>query len=583
MPLLRLLGFVFDLLLLPLRALRGRRVVPKGTFLTLAIDGGVVDILPARRFWEFREDKRVSLDELRETIDFFVVDPDVRGLLVTLTSLRAGISTCVALRDLLARARAAGKEVVVYLPRGGGTQEVLVATAASKVLLGPTTQLVALGFASHTRYVKSALDKAGIKPEIYACGEYKSAGESLVRDSMSDAQREQLGKLLDAFDNALVTAISDGRAVPRERARELVDGGPYFGQAAVDAGLADGIAYADEVPGLLGLPPAKRPGPFSKGFTPAAYYLVRRKKPRVRALRRGSIVAVIPVHGAIAHAGAPFGTFATDEALTQRVRAARLNKRVAGVILHIDSPGGSALASDVMHHEIEQLAREKPVVACMANVAASGGYYVAAPAHKIVCGRASITGSIGVVSARLTLGPLLSKLGVTVETVQRGARAGLLSASAPLSEDERGALSRELDATYAAFIGVVARGRKRSAEEIEQLARGRVYSGEDALAVGLVDVLGGFDVAMRELRALMPKEALNATPHVVRQHRNPVPPLELPSPESPHEHAAAYKRALWDLLLALTPRSEHALVSLALTGETNLTLWTAGSIDTSGA
>ena len=155
----------------------------------------------------------------------------------------------------------------MHLPLGGGTKEVLVATAGSKVFLGPAAQLAALGFASRTRYVKSALDKAGIVPEVYACGEYKSAGESLVRDSMSDAQREQLGKLLDCFDGALLDAIAEGRSVSRERARAIVDGGPYFGEAAIEVGLADAVAYDDEIPALLGLQGKGKgkPGPADGG------------------------------------------------------------------------------------------------------------------------------------------------------------------------------------------------------------------------------------------------------------------------------------------------------------------------------
>ena len=161
MPLLRFLGFLLDLLFYPLRALRRGKVVPEGTFLTLKIDGAVMDVLARPRFWEIRAQKAISLHDVRELVDHAIADPRVRGLLVTIKSLAAGMATSVSLRDQLARARAAGKEVVVHLPLGGGTKEVIVASAGSKVLLGPAAQLSALGFATRTRYVKSALDKAG--------------------------------------------------------------------------------------------------------------------------------------------------------------------------------------------------------------------------------------------------------------------------------------------------------------------------------------------------------------------------------------------------------------------------------------
>jgi protease-4 len=571
MPLLRLLGFLVDVLLYPIRALRRGRVVADGTFVTLKIDGAVADVLARPRFWEVRAQRAISLHDVRQIVDHVIADPRVRGILVTIKSLAAGMATSVSLRDQLARARAAGKEIIVHLPLGGGTKEVLVASAGSKVFLGPAAQLAALGFTTRTRYVKSALDKAGVVPEVYACGEYKSAGESLVRDSMSDAQREQLGKLLDRFDAALLDSIAEGRNVSRERARAIVDGGPYFGEAAIEVGLADAVAYDDEIPALLGLPRTGKPGLSTEGMVNAHAYLAARKRPLLRRITRAPVVAVIPVHGAIAHASSQFGNFATDDKLARMVRIARLDSRVKGVILHVDSPGGSALASDRMHHEIVQLAREKPVVACMANVAASGGYYVAAPAHKIVCEAVTITGSIGVVGARLTLEPLMQKLGITTETVQRGARAGLLSPSAALSEDERAALMRELEATYRTFVRVVAQGRKMKVDEVEPLARGRVYTGEDAKAAGLVDVLGGFDVALREVCAMLPAEIReHVEPHVVRAPRRAIPIMHPPT------DGEAGRRAASALLSALLPMPERTIVELAATGDRVLALWTGG-------
>jgi protease-4 len=573
MPLLRLIGFLFDLLLYPIRALMRSRVVDEGSFITLEIDGAVADVLAKPRFWERRAQKATSLHDVREIIDHVIADARVRGIVVTIKQLGAGMASALSFRSLLAKARAAGKEVVVHLPLGGGTKEVIVATAGSKVFLGPSAQLAALGFASRTRYVKTALDKAGIVPEVYACGEYKSAGESLVRDSMSDAQREQLGKLLDRFDAALLDAIAEGRNVSRERARAIVDGGPYYGEAAIEVGLADAVAYDYELPALLGLPRSKKPGPFTEGMIDGHAYLAARKRPLVRRLTRAPIVAVIPVHGAIAHAASQFGNFATDDKLARMVRRVRLDRRVKGVILHVDSPGGSALASDRMHHEIVQLAREKPVVACMANVAASGGYYVAAPAHKIVCEPVTITGSIGVVGARLTLEPLMARLGITTETVQRGARAGLLSGGAPLSEDERTALMRELEATYRTFVRVVAQGRKMKVDEVEPLARGRVYTGEDAKAAGLVDVLGGFEAALRELTTMLPAEVRNVVePHVVRPPRRPLPIMDPPS------EGEAGRRAASAMLAALLPAPERVVVELAATGDRVLALWMGGDV-----
>ena len=177
MAVLRFLGFLFDLLLYPLRALKRGKMVEEGTFVAIKIDGTVADVLARPRFWELRAQKAISLHEVREIVDHVIADPRVRGIVVTLKSLSAGMASTMSLRAQLARGRAAGKEIVMHLPLGGGTKELIVATAGSKVFLGPAAQLTALGFATRTRYVKRALDKAGIVPEVYACGEYKSAGE----------------------------------------------------------------------------------------------------------------------------------------------------------------------------------------------------------------------------------------------------------------------------------------------------------------------------------------------------------------------------------------------------------------------
>jgi protease-4 len=544
--LLRLFGFLFDLVLLPLRLLlrlAGRGRPRPGSWLRLAVDGAVADVVERPRFWRLRPVRATSLHRLGELVDAMLADDRIRGLVVELRSLRAGMASATSFRALLDRARTGGKEVVVHLPMGGDTKEIYVATAATKIFLGPATQLAPLGFRSTAHYVKRALDRVGIAPEVYACGEFKSAGENLVRDSMSAEQRKQLDRLLETFHEALVDAIAAGRGVTHDRAAAIVDEAPYFGRAAVESGLADDVAYEDELPPKLGIERGK--------LLDAGAYLARAKRPLVRRLRRPPAIAVVRVHGAIAHAGGPLSEVSTDERVIRTIRAVRRARGVRAVILHVDSPGGSALASDRMHHEIAQLAREKPVVVCMANVAASGGYYVAAPAKRIVAEPVTVTGSIGVVAARLSLAPLLDRLGVTTEVVSRGAHAGLLGGLEPLSEAERAVLRRELDATYKQFVSVVAHGRSMPEADVELLARGRVYTGRDAHAVGLVDVLGGFATAVAEARALLPeRDRARAEVIVARAPRSPVEPLDPP------------KQAAAALLDALTPPAERPLLTL---------------------
>ena len=241
------------------------------------------------------------------------------------------------------------------------------------------------------------------------------------------------------------------------------------------------------------------------------------------------MIGVITVHGAIAQAGPlPFMPLALDERIIAAIRVARASSSVAGVILHVDSPGGSALASDRIHHELVQLAAEKPLVACFADVAASGGYYVGAAAHLIIAQPTTITGSIGVVAARVIVEPLLARLGVHTEILKRGARAHLLDATIPFDDDDRAALDRELAGIYMAFKAVVAAGRKRSLEDVERVAQGRVWTGADALEQGLVDRLGGFDDALAAVRERIGRGAQHLAPQIVRGPRKGMTPLNPP-------------------------------------------------------
>ena len=284
----------------------------------------------------------------------------------------------------------------------------------------------------------------------------------------------------------------------------------------------DGVVYEDELRASLlgeGQEPPK--------LVRAGGYLSFRLARFFRPVRRRPYIAVLPIHGAITGGREARSGSAVEGAIVHAIRSLARDRRAAGVVLHVDSPGGSALASDLIHREVSLLAKKKPVVACFGNVAASGGYYVAAPASKIVAEPLSITGSIGVVMARLVARDLLEGMGVRTEVVRRAPHADLVSNPRPLDEDEHAILEREVEAFYRSFVGVVAAGRKREEGEIEPLARGRVWSGRDAHARGLVDVLGGLDAALAEVRRALPGPLPpRVEPRVVWPRGGEAPPLE---------------------------------------------------------
>lgn len=523
-----IVAFVLNLLrllLYPLHALRRRRAAPAGAWLTLRLDGPVADLAPPRLRWAiFRGLGRapLSIARLRELTRAMAEDPHVKGLFLDVRSPSAGPAVLTSLRDVISEIRAAGKDVIAYLPYGADNRALYLASAARLVVVGPETTVAPLGFAAHGRYVRRALERLGVEPEIFAKGMYKSAGESLVRDSMSDAQREQLGALLGTFHDTLVSALAQGRRVPREAAVRWIDEAPHSAVSALSLGLIDGIAYDDDLDRFL----APEGGPAR--LVPAERYLRKRHATRLRPLRRRPVIGVVEVHGPIvSQARVQLARVAAEPAVIAALRVARADPRVRGVLLHIDSGGGGALASDRIYHEVLRVAEVKPVVAYLSNVAASGGYYIASGAGAIVAQPETVTGSIGVVAARFVVGPLLERLGVFTDVVKRGARADLLSISRRLDDDERALFQRELDAFYQTFLRAVARGRNKPVEAIEPLAQGRIYSGADAHACGLVDYLGGFERALHELRDRLGEGGRSLDPVVIHPPRHVLPPTPI--------------------------------------------------------
>jgi protease-4 len=515
-------------LLWPLRRL-ARALGPRRLVLTLDLEGRPADldglVATPRARWLVRAPRRATLDDVRELARRLGSDPRVAGVVVTLRSLRGGAATAGALRDALVALRASGKDVVAHLPDGADSEALRVATAARLVVVGPGTTVAPIGYAAESRYLRRALDRAGLVPEVYARGTYKSAGESLTRDSMSEPQREQLDALLGARHEALVSALAEGRRVDRDRAARFVDEAPYPARDAVAAGLVDRAAYDDELVPLVEGAAAGTP------VVDALRWLGAARSRELVRLRSPGVIGVIPIHGPIV-SRAPFalGPVAVEARVVAALRAARASRRVRGVVLHIDSPGGSAVASDRIHRAIVRLAEVKPVVACLGDVAASGGYYAAVGAHSIIARPETVTGSVGVVSARLVLAPLLERLGVATEVVRRGAHADFLSSSRAASDAERAAIERELDAFYDRFLAVVAEGRRRPVAEIEPLAGGRVWAGVHAHERGLVDALGGFERAVEEVRARLGAGASRLEPRVVHAPRVPPAPPEAPPP-----------------------------------------------------
>lgn len=487
----RLLLLVLRVVFAPLWLLRHVLGRPRGRWVVLRLGSHVAEVAAEPPFWMrwvgASVPRRTRLSDVCELVDALAVDPHRVGLLLVVDPMDAGFATAEAIRDALGPLRAAGKQTVAYLPRGGGAKELLVALACDRVVVAPPVSLALPGVAAGGLYLGALLERLGLRLERFTRSEYKTAYETLERSRMSDGQREQLGAIVAGLGAALDGALeSRGLARPELEARGLCDA-----SFLVERGVAQAQLYEDELPAFLGLTAKEK-------LVPAGAYLAHARRRWLPRIRLRPYVGVIPVRGVIGEGDGP-GGIAT---LVGTIRTAHADPRVRAVVLHVDSPGGSALGSDLLHREVERLASAKPVVASFGNVAASGGYYVAAPARSIHARSSTVTGSIGVVAARPSAEGLLARLGVVREEVGEAPHSTMFDPARPLAPASREALERSIELSYRRFVEVVATGRRRTPEEVEPLARGRVYLGTQAHALGLVDGLGGYPEAVAEARRL---------------------------------------------------------------------------------
>ena len=501
--------------LFPLLWARRRLRRPRESWVHLRLRSRVVEFarpLPgiARLVPSLSAPRPTTLGALRRFTDLAVADRAIEGVLLEVPVLMTGWATLEAVRALVGRLRAAGKQVVVWLPEGGGNRELFLASAADRILASPRATLSPLGVAATTQHLKGLLDKVHVAVEVHRRAEFKTAAESLTDGAMSAPQRVQLDALLDTVDGALVAALAARKGMSEAKVRALFEKGFWPASDALAEGWLDGVCYEDGLGRAIsgeGRDPVR--------LVRASRYVRVVGRPWFVPVGRRPYIAVVPVHGPIVHgpggAGPGRAPTAGCEALTSTLRALARDRRAVGVVLHVDSPGGSALGSDQVHREVSRLAEGKPVVACFGEVSASGGYYVAAPAHAIVAQRLTVTGSIGVIAARFVVSDLLARVGVTTEVLRRAPHADLLQNPRPMDPGEHALVAHEIDAFYRAFIDVVAAGRRLSVEVIEPLARGRVWSGADAHTHGLVDRLGGLDVALdlvRERLTTLPRRVV---------------------------------------------------------------------------
>ncbi|NPC84428.1 signal peptide peptidase SppA, partial [Pyxidicoccus fallax] len=445
-----------------------------------------------------------SVERFRESLRLLAKDARLKGILLEVEGLAVPPAKRDALVAVLAEFRAAGKRVVAWAV-AVETDSYPVMCAADEVLLAPMGRVELVGYSAEATALAEGLGRVGIRAHFVRRGDYKTAPELFTHPTVSDIQARTVESFLDERYADLVDAVARGRRKTAEEVKALIDQGPFSARRAVMAGLVDALVSEADLPVHLGLVKAGDSHEEETELESLSTYLSTVPFPPVRWRRLRSLprVALVPVSGIIAPGQAGSGgRMALSGTVVKALRAAARDRRAKAVVLYINSPGGAALASELMLEAVQRVARKKPVLAYMDRVCASAGYMVAVGAKEIWSAPHAVVGSIGVFAGKFEAAALLERLGIHRRLLMRGEHSAIFTNSRGFTPDEHATLEAEVEETYQAFLAHVARGRGRTSEEIHALAEGRVYSGLRAKGVGLVDAIGGFEDACRHALSL---------------------------------------------------------------------------------
>jgi len=428
-------------------------------------------------------------------------DKKIGGLRIELRGLLLGLSQIYLLRDAITGVVAAGKRVEVHLD-GMTDRELLLSSAATRISLSPASEVFLMGVATPMKFYGDALERLGVVVDFESAGAYKSFGEVYTRPMPTPANREAMDHLLGDLQDRWLRTVAAGRDLSVDALQALFLESPVSADGALAAGLIDAVTYSDE--DWDGW--EQHLGGEARSLSLKSYGRLRRIESRLPSIRRRRAgIAVVHLDGPVVERRAQMargGRMIASDDVVPVLDSLAGNDAIKGVVLAVNSPGGSALASDLIARSVGSLAREKPVVAAMGNVAASGGYYIAARAHEIWAHPATITGSIGVVGGKVVLGGALSRLGVQTTWMGPAPDPGMMTPESPFHDDQRRRFRESLKRVYARFIAVVAEGRGLTEAEVEPVAQGRVWTGKQAVSNGLVDVLGTTEGAVSKVAEL---------------------------------------------------------------------------------
>jgi protease-4 len=469
--------------------------IPRDAILTIRLSGPLPEEPHRSIVDQIRGRASPALSHLRYALEAVRDDPSIRALVVEVAGIDNGLATAEELQDLISRVRESGKRVIAVLDgESAGVRDYLIASAADEVICSPETMLMMLGVSAGSAFVKRALEKVHVQVQTLQYKEYKGAAEMFSRDSMSAPLRESLEAIIGDWRNVLTERIARARKISTEKVAELVGRGFMSARDACEAGLVDRVGYSEDVRAQFD-PDGKR-----KKFVGLTRYLRHAMYAREGGTRH-RIALICGVGPVISGDSSLTGDFISPETTGLQIERASRDEDVRAIVFRVNSPGGSAVGSDLVWRAVRAAqGRGKPVVVSMGDVAGSGGYYVAAGADAIVAQASTITGSIGVVYAKFDVSSLMNQFGVNIESAKSHPISDAMSPTRAMSETELHQLDGVIGQLYGNFTGKVAEGRKLDAEATENLARGRVWSGLAAKAGGLIDDVGGMARAVEIAR-----------------------------------------------------------------------------------
>lgn len=491
------------------------RHVPGNTLLLVEISGPIPEMTADSPFGDILGPRPLSRQDLRDGLVQAASDPRVQKVVVKVGDLQAGFATLQEIHGLLQKVRKAGKETYAYLDTAGefspGNAQYLLASACKKVVLNPLGDINLTGLAVRSPFIRGTLDKLEIEPDFPGIGDYKTARFLYTQKEFTPAHKEMMTWLVDSITRQMIDGIASGRGMDAKQVEGLVKGGPYIGPDALRAKLVDELndwqTFLEEN--------TTHPGKSLERISLRKY--LRAGRPD----RSGTEIAVVVAEGTILRGESgysPVPVFGGDVMGADTISRAFQQVRDSGakaVIFRINSPGGSAVASEIIRAEMVRTAKEIPVVISMGDVAASGGYWITCGAKRIVADPGSITASIGVYSGHLAMSRFWEdKLGITWGKLDAAPNAAIYGSLDPWTPEQRVVVQKFLDRIYDRFLTNVSASRNMPREAVDAIGRGRVFTGEQAKDRGLVDTLGGFDEALaaaRELAGLKPDAQVELT------------------------------------------------------------------------